>query len=142
MDFGNCQESDYESIAGILLSEFDMVKCWLFKGDLGAGKTTFIKYLCKRLGIAAEAVSSPTFSIINSYTNGKDIRIWHIDLYRLNSVQELYEIGITEIVADDAWVFIEWPELATALLPIPHVEIVFEQVIENARNIKVSLITD
>lgn len=84
-----------------------------FYGDMGAGKTTFIKAICTRLGIT-ESTSSPTFSIVNSYTG--DVTIYHFDLFRLNKIEELQEIGFGSYLEGDAYVFIEWPELIESVL--------------------------
>ncbi|MBC8172714.1 MAG: tRNA (adenosine(37)-N6)-threonylcarbamoyltransferase complex ATPase subunit type 1 TsaE [Chitinophagales bacterium] len=85
----------------------------LFYGNLGAGKTTFIKEICGQLGVT-ENVSSPTFSIVHEYAGTK--KIYHFDLYRINKVEELMEIGFEEYLESDASIFIEWPEIAAPIL--------------------------
>jgi tRNA threonylcarbamoyladenosine biosynthesis protein TsaE len=96
--------------------------CFAFQGQVGAGKTTFIKALCKQLG-TIDAVASPTYALVNEYhtdaakAQGKT-HIYHIDLYRLKNTAEAEDIGLDDYLADtDAWCFIEWPELAGILLP-------------------------
>ena len=84
-------------------------KIILFYGDLGAGKTTLIKSLVSKLG-SEDTVSSPTFSIVNEYATTDNNVILHFDLYRLNSEEEAYDIGIEEYLERDCWKFIEWPE--------------------------------
>ena len=84
-------------------------KIILFHGDLGAGKTTLIKSLVSKLG-SEDTVSSPTFSIVNEYATTDNNVILHFDLYRLNSEEEAYDIGIEEYLERDCWKFIEWPE--------------------------------
>lgn len=84
-----------------------------FYGEMGAGKTTFIKAICAHLGIT-ESTSSPTFSIVNTYHG--DVTIYHFDLFRLNKIEELQEIGFGSYLEDDAYVFIEWPELIESVL--------------------------
>ena len=84
-------------------------KIILFHGDLGAGKTTLIKSLVSKLG-SEDTVSSPTFSIVNEYATTDNNVILHFDLYRLNSEEEAFDIGIEVYLERDCWKFIEWPE--------------------------------
>lgn len=92
-------------------------KVVLFRGELGAGKTTLIKAICAALGIV-ENVSSPTFSIINEYYNPTgNARVYHMDLYRLESESELINIGFEEYLDSGDLIFIEWPEVALGLCP-------------------------
>tara|TARA_B100001057_G_scaffold77353_1_gene72231 strand:- start:3722 stop:4141 length:420 start_codon:yes stop_codon:yes gene_type:complete len=93
-------------------------KIVLFQGDLGSGKTTLIKLLCSDLGIN-ENVSSPTFPILNIYKNEKTI-VYHADLYRLNDVNDLNEVGFFDIINSDDWVFIEWPDIVLDSINKPH----------------------
>ena len=89
------QEQDLKK-AALELIEFsgkDRILC--FYGEMGAGKTTFIRYLCRELGVL-ENVSSPTFSIVNEYRTQSGERVYHFDFYRLNSAQEALDIGIHE----------------------------------------------
>ena len=81
----------------------------LLKGNLGAGKTTFTQNLLKKMGVK-EQVSSPTYSIVNEYEiEGK--KIYHFDLYRMNSKAEVYEMGIEEYLDTNNFCIIEWPEI-------------------------------
>jgi len=83
---------------------------FLFDADMGNGKTTFIKALCSYLGVI-DTMSSPTYSIVNEYktTNGK---VFHFDLYRINKMEELYDLGFEEYFDDKNHILIEWPALA------------------------------
>jgi len=92
-------------------------------GDLGSGKTRFIKGICMGLGVAAH-VSSPTFTIINEYT-GTNFRIHHFDFYRLESVQELREIGFNEYLDDNGICVIEWADRVKNLLPPDRYDVYF-----------------
>ncbi len=83
-------------------------------GDLGAGKTTLVKKICQRLG-SEDQISSPTFSIINEY-ECRDELIYHMDLYRLNTVEELMDIGAIEYFDSGNICFVEWPELASNII--------------------------
>lgn len=90
----------------------------LFYGEVGAGKTTLIKQICKSLGLEEE-ISSPTYPIINHYRwtyLGNESSLNHIDLYRLNNLEEAIGIGIEDYLEDDSYCFIEWPELVEPLL--------------------------
>ncbi len=89
---------------------------FLINGNMGAGKTTFIKAICKELGIV-ETVNSPTFSIINEYKTIKGEIIYHFDCYRINRIEEALEIGIEEYLYSGNRCFIEWSENIAPLLP-------------------------
>ncbi|ARN77588.1 tRNA (adenosine(37)-N6)-threonylcarbamoyltransferase complex ATPase subunit type 1 TsaE [Nonlabens spongiae] len=91
----------------------------IFKAPIGAGKTTLIKTLCKELGVEGE-ISSPTFSLVNEH-QGKSEDILHFDLYRMESKEELYGIGMEDYLDRKALKLIEWPELAMDLLDQHHV---------------------
>jgi len=103
-------------------------KIFLFYGDMGAGKTTLIKSLCKCLG-ASENITSPTFSIVNEY-EGKDARIFHFDFYRLKNQDEALDMGYEEYFYSGNYCFIEWPEKISGLLP-PHYIRINIQVLED-----------
>lgn len=87
-----------------------------FFGQMGAGKTTFIKTLCSQLGVADD-VNSPTFTIVNEYRAAKGYPIYHFDFYRINKVQEAYDIGLDEYFGGDGLCLIEWPEKIEEVLP-------------------------
>ncbi|MGB1205571.1 MAG: tRNA (adenosine(37)-N6)-threonylcarbamoyltransferase complex ATPase subunit type 1 TsaE [Chitinophagales bacterium] len=87
-----------------------------FYGQMGAGKTTFIKELCRVIGSKDEA-NSPTYPIVNEYAAKNGHSIFHIDLYRLDSEEEAFDIGIEEYIFDNnAYCFIEWPQIVEHLL--------------------------
>ncbi len=98
-------------------------KIFVFRGDMGAGKTTFIKVLCRELGIE-DVVSSPTYSIVNEYISPKGA-VYHFDFYRIKNIQEAYDLGYEEYFYSGAICLIEWPELVAELLPenLVHVDI-------------------
>ena len=87
----------------------------LLEAPMGAGKTTLIKALCSELGVM-QAVSSPTFSLVNSYQDSEGKTLYHFDLYRLNSLEEALDIGIEEYLDSGARCMIEWPERIRPLL--------------------------
>lgn len=108
-------------------------------GDLGSGKTTFVKYLAEALGMDSR-VQSPTFVIARKYiTEQGRIRILnHVDLYRLIHPREVDDLGLTELFTEDnAVTVIEWPELAEATLPSEVIKIRFRYLDESSRSIKV-----
>lgn len=113
-------EMDYsldqiDEVAAKLIKEYTNKYIWAFYAPMGAGKTTLIARICKKMGVE-ETVASPTFSIMNEHdTNGK--KIYHMDWYRLEDEAEAIRTGV-EAAMDEADVcFIEWPEKAEALLP-------------------------
>ncbi len=91
-------------------------KIILFDAPMGVGKTTLIKEICKQLGVQ-DTISSPTYSLVNEY-KGTDNIIYHFDFYRIQDEEEVYDIGYEEYIDTDAWIFIEWPQKITNLLPI------------------------
>ncbi len=99
-----------------LLDAFPDSRVFALYGRMGAGKTTLIRELCRTLGVTGE-VQSPTFSIINEYKTLSDDSVFHFDLYRINKIEELFDIGYEEYMYSGSYCFIEWPELAGDLLP-------------------------
>lgn len=94
----------------------------LLKGNLGAGKTTFTKFLLKKLG-STDEVSSPTYAIVNEYDSPKG-KIFHFDLYRMKNIREVYDIGMEEYLDSAYLCIIEWPEVYEEdLADLPHHEI-------------------
>lgn len=90
-------------------------------GELGAGKTTLVQAICRGYGVSEE-VTSPTFALVHRYTGTRSV-VYHLDLYRLESPDELRNIGWDEVIAEDALVLIEWPERAGDAVPRDHVPI-------------------
>lgn len=111
------QLKDLDRVAEQILEKITHQKI-IFKGDLGAGKTTLIKALVQKLG-SDDLVSSPTFSIVNEYKS-KESKIYHFDFYRIENEEEAYDIGFEDYVDSGAWVFIEWPEKIPHLLDFDH----------------------
>ena len=94
-------------------------KVILFNGEMGAGKTTFIKVLCKQLGVK-NPTSSPTFSLVNEYQITNNQLVYHFDVYRLKNQNEALDMGIDEYLYSGNWCFIEWSEKIPDLIPEKH----------------------
>lgn len=119
MEFEVSKIKDFEPVVKALLIFAGSRRKILFSGEIGAGKTTMIQYLCKELGVE-EMVTSPTYSLINEYEGKKEdiaFKIQHMDLYRLKDLDEALNIGIETYLYDESWCFIEWPELIAPILP-------------------------
>lgn len=93
-------------------------------GELGAGKTTLAQAICRGYGVT-EPVTSPTYAIVHEYASPRSA-VYHIDLYRIERVEELEQIGWSDIVNSSALVIVEWPERAGKLLPAAHLPIALD----------------
>jgi tRNA threonylcarbamoyl adenosine modification protein YjeE len=106
-------------------------------GDLGAGKTTFVKAVAKAVGIDPSEVTSPTFGLIHVHAlpvaAGRATRIVHADMYRLAHPGELAETGWHDAISGDAWVLVEWPERITTALPAERIDVAIEITSPTAR---------
>ena len=91
-------------------------KIFAFYGEMGSGKTTFIKALCKAMNVESN-VNSPSFSIINEYASLSHGTIFHFDFYRIEKIEEAYDFGFEEYLYSGNYCFIEWPEKIASLLP-------------------------
>ena len=113
----------------------DQATVFAFYGKMGAGKTTFIKAVCDELGVT-DVVNSPTFSIVNEYrsdTTGE--LIYHFDFYRIQRLEEVYDMGYEDYFYSGALCFIEWPELVEELLPGDAVKVQIEEQPDGSRTI-------
>ena len=93
-------------------------KTVLFDGDLGSGKTTLIKNISMKIG-SKDNISSPTFPILNIYESNNE-KIYHADLYRIDNILDLNEIGFFDIINEKKWIFIEWPKKIIEYLEYPY----------------------
>ena len=106
-----------------------------FYGKMGAGKTTFIKALCKLLGVEDD-VNSPTFAIINEYRSETTAElIYHFDFYRIKKLEEVYDLGYEDYFYSGALCFIEWPELVEELLPLDAKKVTITENSDGSRTI-------
>ena len=126
------QLTEIDTIAQEILNQHPE-KVILFNGQMGAGKTTFIKALSKALGVQ-NATSSPTFSLVNEYQipNGM---VYHFDVYRLKNETEALDFGIDDYLYSGHWCFIEWAEKIPNLIPEKHSVITIEILENGNRNI-------
>lgn len=100
------------------MSQMDDETVYAFYGDMGAGKTTFIAELCRALGVEEDAANSPSFSLINEYRSSETAElIYHFDLYRLENLEEAFDIGVEDYFDSGALCLIEWPERIEDILP-------------------------
>lgn len=109
-------ENDLRNVSTKFLDDLSLYKLFAFKGEMGVGKTTFITYLSKAMGIV-DPVSSPTYGYVNEYECPFYGTVYHFDFYRIESEEEAYDIGVEEYLYSDAVVFMEWAENIENLLP-------------------------
>jgi tRNA threonylcarbamoyladenosine biosynthesis protein TsaE len=121
MELKVTQLSDLPDAANHLLLNFPASRIFLFFGDMGAGKTTFIKTICADLGVD-DAVTSPTYSIVNEYSSPKG-KIYHFDFYRLKDESEALDMGYEEYFYSGNYCLIEWPEKIASLWPPEFVKV-------------------
>ena len=132
----NYQLNAIDTVAKELLKALT-TRTLIFKGDLGAGKTTLIKALVKAMG-SDDDVTSPTFSIVNEYESPKG-KLYHFDMYRIEDEMEALNFGFEDYVDDDnVWLFIEWPDRVESLLPEAVSEISIHIEENNSRSLKLS----
>lgn len=129
--------NNIQTIATNFISLFDKYKIIAFSGDLGAGKTTLINAICKQLGVN-ESVTSPTYSIIQEYHSGSII-IFHMDLYRIKSIEEAIDAGIEDCLESKNLCLVEWPEKAMSLFPAETVYASLKTVSNSVRKLIVQL---
>jgi tRNA threonylcarbamoyladenosine biosynthesis protein TsaE len=112
-------------------------KVILFHGEMGAGKTTFIKQLAKELGVTG-ATSSPTFSLVNEYETTSNQLVYHFDFYRLKHETEALDMGVDEYLYSGHWCFIEWAEQIPNLVPETHSVITIKELPDGRRALELS----
>ena len=127
--------NDVDTVAKQLINNVT-AKTLLFYGDMGVGKTTLIKSIIENLG-SLDNVTSPTFSIVNEYQTENEL-IYHFDFYRINDIEEGYNIGIEDYLYSNNWCLIEWPERLQSILPkeVDKIELVLNS--DNSRSLKLN----
>lgn len=127
---------EIENVARSVVAE-NPNKVILFHGEMGAGKTTFIKQLAKELGVT-EATSSPTFSLVNEYETTNNEVVYHFDFYRLKKETEALDMGVEEYLYSGNWCFIEWAEQIPNLIPETHSVISIKELPDGRRALELS----
>jgi tRNA threonylcarbamoyladenosine biosynthesis protein TsaE len=130
-----------EKLAGVadeLLSLAGPCKVWVFQGEMGAGKTTLIKEIGKKLHVV-DTMSSPTFAIINEYYTEEKLQVFHFDFYRIKSEREAIEMGAEDYFYSNSYCFIEWPERIPTLLPDTYAIIKIEATDTHQRKLSFSI---
>lgn len=122
-----------------ILKEFPYNRIFGFYGEMGAGKTTLIKELCKILEIE-NVTSSPTFAIINEYWRKNGDPVYHFDFYRINSDEEVYGIGFRDYMDSDHYCFMEWTEKIEHLMHQSFVKVEILKISENEREVMCNII--
>ena len=125
-----------EEVAQKIISE-NPKKVVLFHGEMGVGKTTLIKQLCKTLGVTG-ATSSPTFSLVNEYEADDNQLVYHFDFYRLNKEEEAMDMGVDDYLYSGNWCFIEWAEKIQNLIPEVHSVITISLLADGKRSLTLS----
>lgn len=126
---------DLPQVAQLIAEELNQ-KIICFQGDMGAGKTTFIKTLVKELG-SNDDVTSPTFALVNEYQTQDDKKIFHFDFYRIEDEEEALDIGLEDYLESGDICLIEWPNKITNFVPDNHQTITIEVLEDGSRQITV-----
>lgn len=106
-----------DAVAEKFLTEIGDNRLVAFYAPMGAGKTTFTTAVCRVLGVADDAVSSPTFSIVNEYRTASGDSLFHFDFYRINKISEALDIGFYDYIDSGCLCIMEWPENIEELIP-------------------------
>ena len=128
---------DLEKVAAWIVEEGEAYNLWLFEGEMGSGKTTLIKEICKAFEVV-DTVSSPTFSLINEYRNNQDRVFYHFDFYRLDHESEAIDLGVDEYFYSGKLCFIEWASKIPSLLPDRYLKITIQPIDTNTRKIELT----
>jgi len=124
------------SAARLFIDQMGDNTVFAFYGNMGAGKTTFIKAVCEELGVE-DVINSPTFAIVNEYRSDSGELIYHFDFYRINKIEEAYDFGYEDYFFSGALCFIEWPEKIEELLPGDCVSVYIDVNEDNTRTVRV-----
>ena len=127
---------DIKEVARTFLAEIHGNKLIAFYGHMGAGKTTFVKALCEELGVE-DVVNSPTFAIVNEYTDREGESVFHFDFYRIKSLEEAFGIGFDNYMESGCFCFMEWPEKVEEILPEETLRVEISEQEDGTRLIKI-----
>ena len=135
--FKNYQIANITAVSAQIIDLAKDYKIWTFNGEMGAGKTTLIKSICKNLGVIDE-VSSPTFSLVNEYKTQNGKTVYHFDFYRIKSINEAYDMGIEEYFESGNICLIEWPNMIDEILLNEKTFNLFISINDNKRSIQIN----
>ena len=110
-------------------------KVFAFYGPMGVGKTTFIKAVCEQLQVD-DAITSPTFAIVNEYQTRQGLPVFHFDFYRIRKIEEVYDMGYEDYFYSSDPCFIEWPELIEEILPDDAVKVTITEMGDGSREVE------
>jgi tRNA threonylcarbamoyladenosine biosynthesis protein TsaE len=128
-----------KSVAEKLIAHFPENRVFALYGKMGAGKTTFIQSICKSLG-SDDNVTSPTFALINEYNTADINSIFHFDFYRIEDIEEAFDLGYEDYIYSGDYCFIEWPEMIEQLLPENMVKVKIETQEDESRLISAEIV--
>lgn len=134
LDIEEFELNELREVAFKILHFAGGVKIWLFKGGMGAGKTTMIRQVCTCLGVT-DNVSSPTYALVNEYEGAAKEIIYHFDFYRIKHEAEALDIGVDEYFASGHLCLVEWPSQIPSLWPDKYMEVEIILVGENTRRV-------
>lgn len=135
------QISQLSEVAARLIEKCKDVPIWVFKGRMGAGKTTLIKEIAKKFGVV-DNVSSPTFSIVNEYQDTQGETYYHFDFYRVEDPEEALDIGVEEYFYSGNYCWVEWAEKIAEYIPDNFVLIEISAEVSEERVITINIIKD
>lgn len=121
--------------ARLFIANMGGSRVFAFYGKMGAGKTTFIKAVCEELGVE-DVITSPTFAIVNEYTNREGNPIYHFDFYRIKRIEEVYDMGYEDYFYSGNLCLLEWPELIDDILPEDAVKVTITEETDGSRTLE------
>jgi len=127
--------SEIDAVAGEFISAIGDRKIVAFYAPMGAGKTTFTNAICRQLGVEDDAVSSPTFSIVNEYRGADGESIFHFDFYRVERIAEALDIGFFDYIDSGCLCIMEWPENIEEILPEETLKVSIEVMDDGSRHV-------
>lgn len=135
-------EEDTRRFAALLARSSALGDCFIeLRGDLGAGKTTFVRHLLRALGVTGR-VKSPTYAVVEPYSvmraDGTPLAIWHFDFYRFNDPREWEDAGFRDLFASPGLKLAEWPDKARAMLPVADLVLALEAQADDSRSVRAS----